>query len=278
MSTHFEDNRGVFFTLAYVAACAAVACTDGEQPTQFSDDTPALVSRIASELVEQLVDQLDSSLLGQLQEAGSQDLAINFALPGAKLMSHVYAHLAMPCTSALVSGPTCRSHLSGMFLLPMVDSCFVTGCTDNAETFVDVYWTEQLGTAPESRPPVQYQTDALSAEAEVTYDPGPLIRWIYRRGESSSMTVSAEVSESVNVALRDNHALDLSYYGHLMGERRDTSETQLELTLPNLSLRGPIDVELQNSNAAPRRGSISIGDEVLATIDSNGIEWLKRIP
>jgi len=277
MIAHFEDNRSVFLALAYAGACAAVACSDGEHP-RHGDETPALVSRITSELVEQLVDQLDSSLLGQLQEAGRQDLAVNFALPGAKLMSHVYAHLAMPCTSASVSGPTCKSHLSGMFLLPMVDSCFVTGCTDSAETFVDVYWTEQLGTAPESRAPVQYQTDALSAEAEITYDPGPLTRWVYRRGESSSMTVSAEVSESVSVALRDNLALDLSYYGHLKGERRDTSETQLELTLPNLSLRGPIAIELQNSNAAPRRGSISIGDEALATIGSNGIEWLERIP
>jgi hypothetical protein len=247
------------------------ALADPGEGGLLSSDCP--IPPTAQQFLVQVLNQAETGLVAALSKGGPQDVSVQFGLLGLGTMEGSDAHLAMACAAADSSGVTCGSDLASAPLAPGLDTCFQTGCEAAEIVYVDVYITQVPHRATGDRVNISYATAVPYPSGQVTYSPNPLTYWRYDSSAPGSLTVSADLANTISVALAGGGSLDLSHTGRLEGTRSTNMAYTVSLQLPNLSPSGPVSVSVQNSGVAPRAGKISIGSTTVAILSQSAVVW-----
>ena len=230
---------------------------------------------LAKQFVLEVMSHEEGALANALNNGGSQELNAQFNLIGIGDTQAASVHLAMPCTGAAAGSVTCSSDIGiGHPLVASLDTCFQTSCEAAGVPALDVYITQPPHRDASDRTRISYGTSAPDPMGLVTYNPNPLTHWRYDASSPGVLAVSAALSQSAVVTLDDETAIDCSYIGTSSGTQSGGAmDYTVQLAFPHVLRSAPVSVQLHNNSNMPRTGTISVGNEIVASIAQTAVTW-----
>jgi hypothetical protein len=252
---------------------ALVAC-GGSGGSVSSDGCP--VNQDARRFLVDISNSIEQEVEIATLMSSDGDVAFVWSLIEVDLVSVTTAHFASPCVGPLTEvSETCASDLSGSKSIAVnIDTCFRLGCEGAAIPFADVYATQPPHRLPDDRTAITYSSTSPYPTASVTYNPNPFTRWRYDASQPGVTAISAALARSPVVTLPSGESVDLTLSGETSGTQSASGTSfSSSLSFPRLTSQGTIQVTLKRDGTAALSGSVTLGNQTLATIGASGFVW-----